>query len=140
MKQKYGSVLFAVTMLAGVSAFAANTKGGGGVPSPFTAASNHRVELADSETYTLSGKVVFDNTDSPFFWVDLRKHPWLANAKREQSPYYRLAGTRDQWRQYQEKSVELMCTAKGVINGASYDIILVPVLDEPSKAVILRDR
>ena len=137
MKKSYYVVLIVTTMLAGVSAFA---RGGGGIPSPFVETSNRKVELADGEMYTLQGKIVFDSNDTPWFWVDLAKHPWLANQKRQAAPYYRLQGLRDQWRPYNEKSVQLICFAHTVMSGMVSEIQISEVTEAGSKAITERDR
>lgn len=135
MKKTILAVLLGLTMLTGASAFAKG--GGGGVPSPFTENSNRKVELADGEMYTLQGKVVFDNNDVAWFWVDLAKHPWLANQKRQQNPYYRLMGSKEQWREYNEKSVQLICVAHA--SSAVSDIELSLVSEAGSKAIHRED-
>ncbi len=65
--------------------------GPGDVPTPFT--SNQKVELAEGETYTLIGRFVV-REGNLWFNVDLEAHPWLANQKRKDHPYYRVSGTR----------------------------------------------
>jgi hypothetical protein len=135
MKKLILGILLSTVMLTG-AAFAKG--GGGGVPSPFVESSNRRVELADGEMYTLQGKVVFDSNDVAFFWVDLEKHPWLANAHRQQNPYYRLIGSKDQWREYNEKSIQLICIARGVTTADGYEIQLSAVTDAGPTAVTRR--
>jgi hypothetical protein len=67
-------------------------KGGpGDVPTPFV--SNEKVELADGEIYTLIGRFVI-REGNLWFQVDLEAHPWLANQKRKDFPFYRVIGTR----------------------------------------------
>jgi hypothetical protein len=122
MKKTLSAILIGIAMFTGSASFAKG--GGGGVPSPFGETANRRVELADGEMYTLQGKVIFDANDVPWFWVDLAKHPWLASQKRQQNPFYRLAGTRDQWREYNEKVIQLTCFARGYIGGGAYEIVL----------------
>ncbi len=100
--------------------------GGGGIPSPFAASANHKVELADGELYLLEGAVSFDDVGQAVFWVDLKKESWLASKGRMQNPYYKLTGSREQWVQYQGKPIVLACVAKGVVVGDSYFIELVP--------------
>jgi hypothetical protein len=65
--------------------------GPGDVPTPFI--SNEKVELADGETYTLIGRFVI-REGNVWFQVDLDAHPWLANQKRKDFPFYRVIGTR----------------------------------------------
>lgn len=65
--------------------------GPGDVPTPFT--SNQKVELAEGETYTLIGRFVV-REGNLWFNVDLDAHPWLANQKRKEFPFYRVSGTR----------------------------------------------
>lgn len=112
--------------------------GGGGVPSPFSDNSNRKVELADGEMYALYGKVVYDSFDIPYLWVDLSKHAWLANQQRRQNPFYRLLGQRDQWRGYEEKSVQLICIAHVVSNGGQIEIELAPVSQPGAISVVQR--
>ena len=81
--------------------------------------------VQEGQWQTIEGlKVIFDANDVPWFWVDLAKHPWLASQKRQQNPFYRLAGTRDQWREYNEKVIQLTCFARGYIGGGAYEIVL----------------
>jgi hypothetical protein len=137
MNKKILAMLLGMSILtfAGATAFARGG-GGGGVPSPFVENSNRKVELADGEMYTLDGKVVFDNNDTPWFWVDLAKHPWLANQKRQQNPYYRLLGSKDQWRDYNDKAIELTCIAHVVVEDGAVVIQLSQVTAAGSKAVV----
>ncbi len=65
--------------------------GPGDVPTPFI--SNEKVELADGENYTLIGKFIVRDGNL-WFQVDLDAHPWLANQKRKEFPFYRVIGTR----------------------------------------------
>ena len=131
MKKTIIAVLMGLAAVTAVSAFAKG--GGGGVPSPFVENSNRKVELADGEMYTLQGKVVFDNNDVACFWVDLAKHPWLANQRRQQNPYYRLLGSKDQWREYNEKAIQLICVAHA--SSSIGDIELSIVSEAGSKAI-----
>ncbi|HLE00604.1 MAG TPA: hypothetical protein VJB59_10110 [Bdellovibrionota bacterium] len=91
-------------------------KGGGGeVPVPFGL--NERAELADGESYLLVGKViVYSRKAGPnqvrvYFEVDLRQHPWLANAKRRLNPLYPLEGSASDWKDYDGHTVKLACRA-----------------------------
>jgi hypothetical protein len=86
--------------------------------------------------YTLQGKVVFDTNDQPWFWVDLEKHPWLANQKRQANPYYRLMGSREQWKPYNEKSVQLICFAHVVVVGGESEVQISEVTQAGNKAVV----
>lgn len=93
---------------------------GGEIPTPFEAA-NQRVELADSEAYILVGRVLFledharDNVYVPFFEVDLKEHPWLANEKRRKSPLYRLEGGVTYWKQFRGLRIKLPCIGHAII-------------------------
>lgn len=127
------SLFVAASVLGGGAAFGRG--GDGGVPSPFVETSNRKVELADGEMYTLFGKVVFDSSDVPFFWVDLKKHPWLANKKRAVTPFYRLMGSREEWREYNEQSIQLICIAKAMMVGGKYEIELTPLAQAGDKAI-----
>jgi len=103
----------------GPFAFAADGSGscnGGEVPIPFED-SNHRVELADGEIYTLIGRVRF-LLDTPYLEVDLAQHPWLANSKRKLSPVYPIDGTPGlpiDWRLHEGKVVRTYMRARGFI-------------------------
>lgn len=137
MKKQYWSVVSALLIGASIAisgpAFGRLPGGGGGVPSPF-ADSNRKVELADGELYTLDGKVVFDSNGEAQFWVNLAKHPWLANKSRVAYPFYKLVGPASQWKKYNEKSVRLMCIAHVVTSGDGYEIQLEPVSDNDHSA------
>jgi hypothetical protein len=138
MKRKFSVVnltLFLATVLVLSAGLAHGKGGGGGVPSPFAAAANHRVELADQELYLLEGSVSFDDLGQAVFWVDLKKEPWLANKERIQNPFYRLVGTREQWNQYAGRTIIFACIAKGVVVGESYHIELVPADDDLQNSV-----
>jgi len=99
-------------------------------------ASNHKVELADGELYTLEGRILVDADGSLYLNVDLRKHPWLANAKRVQNPYYRIAGNAAQWQQYVGRTILLVATAHVVVGGGQYEIVLAPVNSDPSHSIV----
>lgn len=138
MKNTVLAVLLGLTLVMSGNAFARG--GGGGVPSPFGEKSNRKVELADGEMYVLDGKVVFDNNDVAWFWVDLAKHPWLANQKRQQNPYYLLLGSKEDWRQYADKSIQLICIAHESIEGNQLVIALSQVTAAGSKAITEKSR
>lgn len=65
--------------------------GPGDVPTPFI--TDHKLELAEGETYDLVGRFVVRDGNL-WFHVDLAEQPWLANQKRKEFPYYRVSGTR----------------------------------------------
>jgi len=85
------SLLFAAVTWGAAGADVGQRGGPGDVPTPFV--SNEKVELADGETYTLIGRFVI-REGNLWFQVDLDAHPWLANQKRKEFPFYRVIGTR----------------------------------------------
>ena len=110
--------------------------GGGGVPSPrMIASTNHHVELADGELYTLEGRLVVDSTGALYFNVDLRKHPWLASAERVKNPYYAVEADPSAWQAYVGKRILLVAVARVVVGGGEYQIVLQPVNDNPDHSI-----
>ena len=87
---------------------------GGEVPDPHLS-SNSKVELADGEVYTLFGTVFFGHDGNPYMEVDLKKHPWLANARRKANPIYPLEGQHGFWMQFNGSKIRFTCRAHGVI-------------------------
>lgn len=110
--------------------------GGGGFPGPFDGA-NLKVELSDGDLYALQGTVVFlpesGSPAAPYFQVDLKMHPWLANSHRKNSPYYPLLGAASFWQKFENQVVQLSTQAQGMASydaktgTASYDISLLPI-------------
>ena len=99
----------------------AGRSGGGDVPTPFEA-TDAKFELADGEIYLLTGRVelmpsLMDDSGSirPYLAVNLTQYPWLANAKRTESPYYVLEGTSRKWKAWDRFPVKLLCRAHGRI-------------------------
>ncbi len=95
MKMKFIgiSVLWGMAILgSGVASVnAAETTGvdrNGTVPFPFTT-SNQFVELANGETYWLTG-IVRQIAGQTFFEIDFESSPWLASRMRRSSPMYRV--------------------------------------------------
>lgn len=76
---------------SGVLADVGPRGGPGDVPTPFI--TDHKLELAEGETYDLVGRFVV-REGNLWFNVDLEMQPWLANQKRKEFPYYRVSGTR----------------------------------------------
>ncbi|MEO5970092.1 MAG: hypothetical protein ABIQ95_09205 [Bdellovibrionia bacterium] len=139
--------------------------GGGGhdVPTPFQLTQT-KFELADGELYSLVGTIVFAPPPvalvyqselqrpsytqfygtnpkklHPYFSIDLENHPWIANAKRVDSPLYYIEGTSNNWKKWEGTSVNLLCRANGRIlltsNGPEYAIQLEPIDAEPFSIV-----
>jgi hypothetical protein len=86
---------------------------GGGIPVPYSAL-NQKVELADREYYTLVGRVIFVE-NVPFLQVDLAKHPWLANARRNERPLYQLVADSADWVSYEGEWLQVFVQAQGRI-------------------------
>ena len=139
-------VIFILIQVLSISAFADGHKGGthpegGGIPSLNNLA-NTKAELADGEVYNLSGTIVFLNDGLPYLQVDMKKYPWLANAKRIAFPYYQLSGEADFWHRYEGNHVQYICLAAGgFITAAdgtpSYAIALNPAKGSPDESMTL---
>jgi hypothetical protein len=113
--------------------------GGSGhdVPTPFQITQT-RFELADGETYSLVGTIVFIPTPlgseaeflqlRPYFSLNLKNHPLLANAKRVISPLYLIQGNVEKWKKWESRSVNLLARAHGKVHltskGLEYFIYL----------------
>ena len=108
---------------------------GSEIPTPFDL--NRHVELADGEEYLLVGRIVFKTIATvdgvrvrPFFAIDLNLHPWLASAKRKDTPFYPLAAPYSKWKNYDGVRVKMSTTAHGRISaenprgGVEYQIEL----------------
>jgi hypothetical protein len=86
--------------------------GGGDVPFPFIEA-NQLFELADGSPYNLYGTIVIaPSTDGSGDWiaylkVDLKKHDWLSNERRQADSRYPLLGSTRFWRQFDGAYVRL---------------------------------
>lgn len=129
---KHSLIVF-IAALFSINVYASDISGGYGPlgggndgPSPFNGL-NSKVELADGELYSLFGTVVFMN-GYPFFNVDLKAHPWLANSKRAKMPYYQLEGSADFWKKYENSRIRFFCIAHSHIiqvqGGMDYVITL----------------
>ena len=115
--------------------------GSGEIPTPF-AYSNQRVELADQEIYILVGRVQFWK-GQPYFEVDLDEHPWLANEKRKEAPYYPLEWSKVNWKRWDLDRVQILVEAHASltkdVNRFQYVLSLEP-LTEPILVSRSRDR
>jgi hypothetical protein len=142
--------------------------GGSGhdVPTPFQLTQT-KFELADGELYSLVGTITFApapapyivqsalqrpsytqyyNTSAkklrPYFSINLENHPWIANAKRIDSPLYFIESTSEKWKEWEDTSVNLLCRAHGRIlltsHGPEYAIQLEPIDAEPFSIVYKR--
>lgn len=92
---------------------------GGEVPNPFSNV-NQKVELADGESYLLVGRVIIDSSDRDLVYlaVDLKEHPWLANAKRKADPFYLIEASGRTWRKYDGLRVKITAEAKMYVVGS----------------------
>ncbi len=92
LKSLFIGMCWSLSFSASLAVADAGPRGGpGDVPTPFIL--NEKLELADGETYTLIGRFV-TREGNLWFQVDLDSHPWLANQKRKDFPFYRVIGTR----------------------------------------------
>jgi len=110
---------------------------GGEIPTPFEGL-NRTVELADGESYVLTGWIHHEKKPGngagqgrAFFEIDLEQHPWLASQRRKADPNYPLQVAGSQWRAFDGVRVRILCKAVGRIDldrsgGAKYVLTLVP--------------
>jgi hypothetical protein len=130
-------IIFVVALFSSsVLAANVNPKGGGSgdSPTPFKN-TNQRVELADGESYSLVGQVIFWRGNA-YFEVDLKEHPWLANKKRIARPYYEIEGSVSYLKRFDRVRIKFFAEARSVIRqddsreGEYYpEIILSPLAD-----------
>lgn len=109
------------------------------VPTPFDTA-NRRFELADGEVYLLYGTVVLlpslvndSGTLTPYLNIDFQRASWLKNAKRSQTPYYRLRESSFRWDDWNNNKKNILVKAHGEViqekNGIhEYEISLEPIM------------
>jgi hypothetical protein len=100
-----------------------------GDPFPFFVKQLH-VELADGETYLLSGWIRIQGAYT-YLQPDFCAHPWLASQKRMDEPGYVIVkDNRQDWRIYRDRKVVLGFVARGQIvtkngnNPAKYVLML----------------
>ena len=114
--------------------------GGGEIPSPFNTM-NQKAELSDGDLYFLVGRIVFgppvtgSARKQAYLEVDLNQHPWLANQKRKQFPFYPLEGSTKFWERLEGQVVRMACEAHAKIvtvekGKSDYVIFLAPQVDQ----------
>ncbi len=83
------------------------------IPTPFNEM-NRKVELATNEYYVLNGWIRFVR-DNVYLQIDLEDHPWLANQKRMNFPYYAIINFPANRKDLKDTRVTVRVQAKGVI-------------------------
>jgi hypothetical protein len=108
-------------------------KGGGG-EAPRGLTRDTRVELANGETYILSGYIEFMSGEV-YLGIDLHEQPWLANKVRVRNPYYRIDDAASNWRKYEGRDVTIVAVAQydSWMEGSKriVEIFLIPATKEP---------
>ena len=85
--------------------------GGGGGEAPRGLTSETKAELAIGERYILTGTVSIASGD-PYLRVSFADHPWLASKTRKRTPFYRLDDLSTNWKQYTNREITIVATAR----------------------------
>ena len=138
--KKTAFIIFGMSLMVSLASYAGTRDKGG--PGPLIG-SNQKVELADGEFYILSGMIVIgpsqtDSVNIAYLKVDLNKQSWLANARREEVPYYPIDIDPTLLAAYDHKNVKLSCTAEAKIvtltDGTQTYIIYLRPVERSSKS------
>ena len=112
-------------------------KGGGSGEFPRGLVGQATAELADGETYILSGVIQIISAQNVNLKIDLKEFPWLASKAMKKYPVYRIDDSVARWKKYDGQKIDVLVTARTAVWTDNANHYVVEIYLEPTASPVI---